>query len=315
MPYLHWETDRRRAKAATAIKKVRGDKLYEMTDVAFKVYTNNPATQTNRRQMDNNMETGTNNSRPQVSASAEHVPTPEGRKHVGRLLLRAAALSEAMNYYTDEKLICKYLSADRPLLHPRRTLDQSYYWTLKSTQKRDRDQVVYRGTAPVPEHMHHWCEKEKLKKNQQDKNIVCEQCKEDIRKVPRVVMVDQLWMWILDESEFALLDLMDPFSTNSWCENFKQLLVKLANFKFSDTIITSFPRRWGRNKPDPSAVHKSLRIRLKAARKDEVRSVYDLALIIVEQCSRVFFDRAKTTDRQPQVIDLFANAIGRVVSS
>jgi hypothetical protein len=81
-----------------------------------------------------------------------------------------------------------------------------------------------------------------------------------------------------------------------------------------DTIITSFPKRYGRNKPDPSAVHKSIRIRLKNARKNEIRSVYDLALIIIDECAKVFFDRTKTADRQPQVMDIFAEAIGNIVS-
>jgi hypothetical protein len=131
---------------------------------------------------------------------------------------------------------------------------------------------------------HHTCKK---KKEQCDhhhcnwtKEEQCYQCQHDIRKVARVVMVDQLWLWILD----------------------------------GNTIITCFPKRWGRNKPDPSAVHKSLRLRLKVARKDEIRSVYDLALIIIDQCSRVFFDRTKTADRQPRVMDLFANAIGDVAN-
>jgi hypothetical protein len=53
---------------------------------------------------------------------------------------------------------------------------------------------------------------------------------------------------------------------------------------------------------------------LSAARDDEVRSVFDLAIIIIDQCSRVFFDRTKSTDLQPQVMDAFANAIGKVVS-
>jgi hypothetical protein len=42
--------------------------------------------------------------------------------------------------------------------------------------------------------------------------------------------------------------------------------------------------------------------------------VYDLAIIILDQCSRVFFDRTQPTDLQPQVMDSFANAIGKVVS-
>jgi hypothetical protein len=82
----------------------------------------------------------------------------------------------------------------------------------------------------------------------------------------------------------------------------------------ADTIVTSFPKRHGRNKLDLLAVHKSIRLRLKMARKNEIRSVYDLALIIIDQCSRVFFDRTKTAGRQPQVIDMFANSVSDVVS-
>jgi hypothetical protein len=81
-----------------------------------------------------------------------------------------------------------------------------------------------------------------------------------------------------------------------------------------DTVITCFPKRFGRNKPDVSAVQKCIRTRLRAARIDEVRSVYDLAIIIIDQCSRVFFDRTQSEDLQPQVMDCFGNAIGRVVS-
>lgn len=64
---------------------------------------------------------------------------------------------------------------DEPPLHIRRTLDQAYFMTLKDTSRRDRDQVVYRATKKPwfkPGH------------------------------VIRVVMVDQLWLWILDEREF-----------------------------------------------------------------------------------------------------------------
>jgi hypothetical protein len=49
-----------------------------------------------------------------------------------------------------------------------------------------------------------------------------------------------------------------------------------ADFDSPDTIITSFPRRWGRNKPDPSGVHKSLRERLENTPEEEIQSVYDL---------------------------------------
>ncbi len=73
-------------------------------------------------------------------------------------------------------------------------------------------------------------------------------------------MVDQLWMWVLDER----------------------------------TIITSFPKRYGFNKHDLSGVHRSIRERLRTARKNQIRSVYDLALIILDECSNTLFDRVKT---------------------
>jgi hypothetical protein len=42
--------------------------------------------------------------------------------------------------------------------------------------------------------------------------------------------------------------------------------------------------------------------------------VFDLAIFIIDQCSRVFFDRTQSVDLQPQMMDNFANAIGKVVS-
>jgi hypothetical protein len=230
----------------------------------------------------------------------------------------------------------KYLHNDPPL-HPRRTLDQSYYWTLKTTKSRDRDQVVYRGTNANPQDLHRLQPRPqpeqtkrlgKLLQRQQlslrkgtatsgsaepqwqwtdhskhtDDNG-CEHCRSNIRKTSQIIMVDQLWMWVLDER----------------------------------TIITSFPRRYGYNKHDLSGVHRSIRERLGFARKNQIRSVYDLALIILDECSNTFFDRIKTSvsvvrkfhertskrfhvtdttqDSQPQVIDIFSEAIGNVVSS
>lgn len=79
------------------------------------------------------------------------------------------------------------------------------------------------------------------------------------------------------------------------------------------TILTSFPRRWGRNKPDSSGVHKSLRDRL-ALGEEEIKSVFDLALVIIDQCSRVFFDRTKPRDNRPEVMDIFGNAVASLVS-
>ncbi|KAI0185285.1 hypothetical protein EV127DRAFT_515449 [Xylaria flabelliformis] len=166
---------------------------------------------------------------------------PKYRHYIGNYLMAIAKVAEEMDYEDDEHLLRKSISAKAPL-HARRTLDQYYFPTLEDTSVRDRDQVVYRGTKYGS---------------------------------PRVVMVDQLWLWIMNDN----------------------------------TIITSFPRRWGRNKPDPSGVHKSLRVRLE---QEEISSIHHLALIIIDQCSRVFFERTKPLDQRPEVMDLFASAIGQV---
>lgn len=183
--------------------------------------------------------------------------------------------------YRDKQLLRDFLVADPPL-HPRRTLDQAYYWTLKTTRSRDRDQVVYRATTANSESFHRY----NLKKGQfedhehmKENSNGCRDCADKIKKVSRVIMVDQLWMWILD----------------------------------AKTIITCFPKRYGANKNDASGVHKSIRARVAEGRHQQVKSVFDLALIILEECSNTFFDQSRTSDKQPQVLDAFSEAIGNVV--
>ncbi|PVH86274.1 hypothetical protein DL98DRAFT_11413 [Cadophora sp. DSE1049] len=241
MPYLHWETDSRRARMAEVVKEVtieledknpglrkrypRPKKSDEKTKASFFEIWQATAKEKKR------------DKRPQ-------------KTKLGAYLFALAMVADAMDYEADERLLRDNLHQNPPL-HIRRTLDQSYFLTLDDTGVRDKDQVVYRGT--------------RLGKSFHSHNT-------------RVVMVDQLWLWILDDN----------------------------------TILTSFPRRWGRNKPDPSGVHKSLRDRLKHLPEGQIQSVYDLALIIIDQCSRVFFDRTKPLDQRPEVMDLFASAIGNV---
>lgn len=83
-----------------------------------------------------------------------------------QLVKRERIIKGGTGVESDEKLLRAYLSNPHPL-HIRRTLDQYYYHTLQSTEKRDKDQVVSR-----------------YQKKRPDK--------------PRVVtMVDQLWLWVL----------------------------------------------------------------------------------------------------------------------
>jgi hypothetical protein len=78
-----------------------------------------------------------------------------------------------------------------------------------------------------------------------------------------------------------------------------------------ELVITSFPRRWGRKKQDPSGLYRTIRERL--ADRPDLDNVYDMATMMIDQCSRVFFDRTVSRDNRPEVMDIFSTAIGDVV--
>ncbi|KAI7786673.1 hypothetical protein LA080_002784 [Diaporthe eres] len=193
---------------------------------------------------------------------------------LGEVLIDAARLYEAIATYRDKMLIRK---------------------TLKTTKARDRDQVVYRGTRPDPPHSidmktREWTcfdegtdDKDVHTENTQAqiperKGQFCVHCANHVRKVSRILMVDQLWMWILDDK----------------------------------TIITALPKRYGLNKQDSSGVHKSIRIRLQNLRPGHIKTVYDLALIILDELTNVFFDRTKTAAEQPEALNIFSETIGTI---
>lgn len=93
-------------------------------------------------------------------------------KHLGPYLMSVANMFDAMDHEPDETLLREGLH-NNPPLHVRRTLDQTYFSAFDDTGSRSKDQVVYRGTRGLLNN-------------------------------PRVLMVDQLWMWILDESKLHL---------------------------------------------------------------------------------------------------------------
>jgi len=81
----------------------------------------------------------------------------------------------------------------------------------------------------------------------------------------------------------------------------------------AELVITSFPRRWGRKEKDPSGVYRTIREKL--AGQPDLDNVYDMATMMIDQCSRVFFDRAVPKDNRPDVMDIFSSAIGEVVGA
>lgn len=92
------------------------------------------------------------------------------RSKLAQYLFAVAKVYDSMDIEPDLRLLIDHLH-HQPPLQPRRTLDQSYHSKLENTARRDQDQVVYRGTKAGDENT-------------------------------RVVMVDQLWLYVLDDREY-----------------------------------------------------------------------------------------------------------------
>ncbi|KAL1873161.1 hypothetical protein Daus18300_003980 [Diaporthe australafricana] len=252
MPYLHWETSARRARIADTVKAVLKDEEAKRGPPKYRTKRSETIRQGMEKKYKNLFQDKELKNR-ELAKNMMKKPNVLSPNKLGQYLLDLAQLWEAMDMERDERLVRQGLVSrdtegklSEPVLHIRRTLDQSYFLNLTDTSQRDRDQVVYRAT----------------------------QGRENFT---RVVMVDQLWLWVLDEH----------------------------------TIITSFSKRWGRNKPDSSGIHKSLRDRL-AQNDCKIMSAWHLAFIIMDQCSNVFFDRTKPLDQRPEVMDIFAETLGNV---
>lgn len=201
--------------------------------------------------------------------------TTDGRGRVlagrplGQVLFDAAMLYETMKTHREKSLLRKYLHRDPPL-HPRRTLEQTNEWTLSlSWHASARDQVVHRATRPkqldpsAHHHHHHGggggyggyggsgggygsgagiaaAVDEPFTQEWMDR----------IRKVPRVMMIDQLWMWILDEQ----------------------------------TIVTCFPDNGdlGDDRHLPG-LHRCIRDTLMKSTQGYVRTALDVALLVLSE--------------------------------
>lgn len=372
MPFLHWEYDRQRLKVARVIDEKAHQRRRDIRDQLHRVRwasrqrvspvmgetTPNPRATNKSLESIGGVASVVMQKQPfKVSSSGRLLTaltaTKGDKKSWGQFLLDSARLYEEIFLYRDRRMLDKYLfNEGQAPLHPRRTLDQSYNWTVRSTKDLDRAQVVYRGTTmdiriahrlqketqhrshrfpfanlgrekqkptdcdaqskedkwvllgkvgehvsvlPLPEPLEPlvlWngkpvkprsdgstgkSPKATEEAHDQFKETTCDQCRIDIRKISRLVMVDQLWMWILD----------------------------------SNTIITCFPRRYGMNRQDTSSVFKAVKARLQCG-TIEIRSVFDLALIVLRECTNILLDRSQSQDHRPQVMDIFAETIGRI---
>ncbi|KAK7732540.1 hypothetical protein SLS53_008426 [Cytospora paraplurivora] len=191
---------------------------------------------------------------------------------LGQVLFDAAMMFEAMVTYQETSLIRKYLHSDLPL-HPRRTLEQTNEWTLGlSWHASARDQVVHRATRP-----------KQLDLFSAEPSI--SDWREFTHKIPRVMMIDQLWMWILDEK----------------------------------TIITCFPDHGdfnGHSHLKAPGIHKSVRESIMKSRRGHIHSVIDLSVVILGeiQISKASMGGISVSPNEDliHIMQIFRQAIGDV---
>lgn len=189
--------------------------------------------------------------------------------HVGQVLFDAAILYEQMLLYRDCKLALKYLHSEPPL-HLRRWLEEACPWSSKPRHARPTQQTLYLGTAPSQANRHRisprtrrWnCHDligaDRIHKGSPSSSThptvwrTCRHCREQVRKTARALVVDELWMWILD----------------------------------NNTVLTCFPNRYGMREYDGLGVHASIRRRLKSLSTGRINSVFDLGQVILEETSQ-----------------------------
>lgn len=205
---------------------------------------------------------------------------PNGRvlapNPLGQYLLDAARLFQGMAEYQEKTVIRETVRSETPL-HLRRTLAQAYHWTLEGGEDYGKDQTLYRATKARAYHIYD-PKTQTWPDHQLSQAGDCDKCRDDSRKVASIIMVDQLWMWILD----------------------------------SRTIITCFPGQYGRQRHESSDVDKSIRTRIQNT-TSQLGSVFDLGLIIIDECSNTIFDRAKASGGRPEMVDVFSARIGTIV--
>ena len=178
MPFIHWETQKKQACIETFILckfllEVKQDRLPKLVQDLF---SDNPDLIKDTSKKPSHDE---RLSKVQ-SALQSYVKCVNSGDKRNDLETQATKLLDVLRAYQqnfeddcDAQLINEYCKSLHEIdyhhgLHIRRTLDQSYYYMLNSTAWRNRRQVV----------------------SQYSKSVA--------RKDPVVMMVDQLWLWIIN---------------------------------------------------------------------------------------------------------------------
>ncbi|KAE9382220.1 hypothetical protein N431DRAFT_394088 [Stipitochalara longipes BDJ] len=263
MPYIHWETDLAQTHVAELIEEVRLDS--EKTSGA----------------QENNFWPSEKN-RLEPNPAIDLAETQTTTSSADEVNIETQDVKE--NY---RELLRRYLFKRRPL-HLRRTLDQYYYSHLADTNFRDSDQVVMRQLNEQKKDLKlqsnpDYQELKKIEGQEQkiaesslfsrivqkawrSRPMRLEEVKNQLFKIEQtlyrdnnspVLMVDQLWLWVVDEK----------------------------------TVVTCFPRRLQSTRDnedldgeDETDVLKTIIAYLHSPRRPEIENSNDLAALIFCQC-------------------------------
>ncbi|KAK4097670.1 hypothetical protein N658DRAFT_267125 [Parathielavia hyrcaniae] len=180
-------------------------------------------------------------------------PLPPGRTAAVRVHPHAHLIG---GYSREDK------PGDIPRWQPRRTLDGYFYTHLEDTQMRDADQVILRYAIA---------------------NGLS----------PRILMVDQLWVWILGNETIITCS---SLNWNSWVAG------EHRNLKNGNLYALAPEDQWN--------VHQRIIKHLKRADRQPITSVHDLACLIADTCTELF-DQEEAPD-DFRFFDFFERDIARL---
>jgi hypothetical protein len=176
---------------------------------------------------------------------------------------------------------------DKNRIQIRRSLDQSYYWSLTSTEKRDKEQVVDRYA----------------------RNYAIKAGSHSHRPL---LMVDQIWIWVLNEGG-------NKGKASSWILRKLPCLTCAAG-----TIVSFFPHVWHRqmsneaglfSNHDPLDVFEEISKYLKSDRAEKCRNPLKLVIYMLDRCAGNLLDEHPELPEDRQYIEHFNRSIDILVMS
>ncbi|KAB8259831.1 hypothetical protein BDV32DRAFT_138568 [Aspergillus pseudonomiae] len=174
--------------------------------------------------------------------------------------------------HIESRLIWKFLGAEPPI-HIRRTLDQYGYPNLRSTVARDDDQMLWKRTRKV------------VDLNEIGSSIPLQDNPDSSKTFidGKVLMVDQLWLWVVDEK----------------------------------TVVTFFPKQEAATAEDKlyeqANLHSSIYNELNGDLARRFETAGDLAALIVLHAVTILLDR--TLDHDLQILRIFEESISILTES